>query len=150
VTYRQSVYIEAVDTNGSTAQQSLHTAANPPPSFGPVDDVLATMEACMAGTIRAAWLAPVSVYTGDPGPGPYSTVFDKAAFTWRSEAGLIVRTTIPAPGDIFDASTRYVDLTNPAVLAYIAACQAALADSGGSPLLVVTSAVRTRYTPGGL
>lgn len=150
MSYRQSVWIDAVDINGHTSTQSLHTQGNPPPDFGPVGAVLTSMEACMNASLQAAWLSPVTVYTPTPIAGPYGTVWDKAIFTWRSSAGLVVRTVIPGPGAIFLADNETVDLANPLVAAYVAACQAALGDSGGNPLAYVTSAVRCRYTPGGL
>lgn len=146
--YRQSLQVYSKGIDLSTSLNFCHTQSNPTPSFGTIGAVVDTMQACMVGGIQAAWLAPVSVIETTPLAGPYSSCWDKAIFTWRSSGGLVVKTVIPAPGSIFlpDAST--VDLADPAVAAYVAACIAALCDSSGNPLAVVTRATRARYLPG--
>lgn len=148
--YRQSLWFEFVDVNAQTASTSLHTQANPDPVFGVSQPVVDLTQSLSEAALRAVWRAPVALSTALPNAGPYASVFDKAIFTWRSAAGLIVRTVIPAPIDMFLADGKTVDLSNPVVAAYVAACQSALGDSGGNPLSTVLSAVRARYTPGGL
>lgn len=146
--YRQSLQILTAGVDLSTSMNFVHTQANPSPVFGSIADVIDAQAALSVGGIQATWLAPVSTPLVTPGPGAYSSCWDKAIFTWRSQAGLVVKTVVPAPLESIFLPSGMVDLTNPLVMTYVAACISGLSDSGGSPLAYVTRASRARYQPG--
>lgn len=87
--------------------------------------------------------APTSVIYG--ASATYSTVEDKAVFTFQTAVGAIHRLQVPAPqSGIFLADGMTVDITATAVAAFITATVGIITDANGNALTTMVGGIRVR------
>lgn len=142
--YHQQLQLHWLDENNARCSQVYHTLQNPPPALGTAGLFVSAAQSLSVAGLQAVWLTPCEQVLAAPGAGPYGNR-DKAQFTFRTADRTIVRMNIPAPkASIFLGDAETVDLENPLVVGFLNAAMAAMGSSGGSALVAVTSAVRTR------
>lgn len=136
------------DINNGRKTNFLYTQDNPAASLGAAGAIIDAMVAMSSCGLVQVRLQPILVVGATPSTGAYPTVLDLARFAWRTTVGTIVRTNIAGPiEDIFLADHETVDVTNPLVMAYIAAMQLAGSDSDGNPILTLVVAKRGKMQP---
>jgi len=144
-----NIWLNWYDTLGGQCQTGWSTGDQTPEPLGPYAALASTAQALsVAGNFNATMQKRVELLR-DPSTGVYGTVRDQVLFDVAS-ANYTRQICIPAPIDsIFLPDSKYVDMSNPLVVSFLAQVFSVLGDSYGAPWTVCRSAWRRKVRIGG-
>lgn len=130
-----------IDANGVTVATNVATTAG-------MGAALAAMAGLSNAAIQQWWESNVTLPGGSPVTAQFQSGQDRAALTFVTGAGTQVVMVVPAPSAaIFMADLETVDITNPAVVAFVTAAVAApITDGAGNAVTALVSGTRQRRT----
>lgn len=113
-----------------------------------LEDVWSAYQNLTSAKVIAVQFQKTNLLAGTLTPGPYDTAFDRATLMTRALDSLRGHIDIVAPlSSIFTGDGLTVDMSNTAVMTFVAAVKAAIGTGSGSPITDVPYGKRTRVHP---